>query len=327
MPASVTGEPLGLHCVFSDGSTAEFDLAGLPNPTLACDLAVSLVELIHPHGSVDTANTVDAYAGALRTMVRRLADQGFTGGAPDLRRGQLAQFWMAGPRRLEALTRSLVEGWARSGGSLAEGVLELAAGRHFHIQSYRRPLPPYSEPEWQRLTVTCRRVVDDTYSEHRRAQAAMVRAGDPAGHEWTWESFCQLLGQLGPVRTPTATQATGLTHSAFRKLRPEYDAAVQAMFPHLDVVIAYRLLFGIYSGIVPDGIADLGVADIDWAGDSTVLLSYIKRRTATESINLPRPAVRLLEHGCRIRHCCAAGSDPPTVIGSGWGSVSSFSPC
>ena len=67
------------------------------------------------------------------------------------------------------------------------------------------------------------------------------------------------------------------------------------MFPHLDVVIAYRLLFGIYSGIVPDGIADLEVGDIDWAGDSTILLSYVKRRTAAESPNLPRPAVRLLE--------------------------------
>ena len=61
------------------------------------------------------------------------------------------------------------------------------------------------------------------------------------------------------------------------------------------MVIAYRLLFGVYSGIVPDGIDDLVVGDIDWAGDSTVLLSYVKGRTAAESLNLPRQAVRLLE--------------------------------
>ena len=30
MPTRVTDEPLGLSCVFSDGSRAEFDLAGLP---------------------------------------------------------------------------------------------------------------------------------------------------------------------------------------------------------------------------------------------------------------------------------------------------------
>jgi hypothetical protein len=83
------------------------------------------------------------------------------------------------------------------------------------------------------------------------------------------------------------------------------------VFPHLDVVIAYRLLFGIYSGIVPDGIADLGIDDIDWAGDSTVLLSYVKRRTAAESLNLPRPAVRLLQqwlaHSALLRSRVAPG--------------------
>ncbi|MFF7755544.1 hypothetical protein ACFZCP_41470 [Streptomyces sp. NPDC007971] len=50
-----------------------------------------------------------------------------------------------------------------------------------------------------------------------------------------------------------------------------------------------------YSGIVPDGIDDLVTGDVDWAGDSTVLLSYIKGPTAGESVNLPRRAVRLLE--------------------------------
>ena len=60
-------------------------------------------------------------------------------------------------------------------------------------------------------------------------------------------------------------------------------------------MIAYRLLFGIYSGIVPDGIDDLVTGDIDWAGDSVILLSYVKGRTAAESLNLPRQAVRLLE--------------------------------
>jgi hypothetical protein len=46
---------------------------------------------------------------------------------------------------------------------------------------------------------------------------------------------------------------------------------------------------------VPDGIDDLEVDDIDWAGDATILLSYLKRRTSTESVTLPRQAVWLLE--------------------------------
>jgi hypothetical protein len=38
MPTTVLDDPLGVSCVFSDGSRAEFDFAGLPNPRLARDL-------------------------------------------------------------------------------------------------------------------------------------------------------------------------------------------------------------------------------------------------------------------------------------------------
>jgi hypothetical protein len=58
MPACLAEEPLGIACVFSDGSRAEFGLDGLPAPRLAQDLLVGLVELVHPHGSVDAAGTV-----------------------------------------------------------------------------------------------------------------------------------------------------------------------------------------------------------------------------------------------------------------------------
>ncbi|MEU2006277.1 hypothetical protein ACH47B_34505 [Rhodococcus sp. NPDC019627] len=297
MPTMVTEDPLGLSCVFSDGSRANFDLSDLPNPRLARDLAVGLVELIHPHGSVDTAGTVDVYLRGLRRMVRTFADREFTGGVGELRRGQLAQFWLAGPAWVEALTRALVEGYARSGGSLSNEVLELAAGRHFNIQPNRRPLPPYSEAEWQQLTAVCQKEVEGSYAAHRRALEAVPRGRYPGDGSWTWENFCWLLSKLGPVGSCEAADAIGVSINVFRKRRTNavfYEAAL-AVFPHLDVLIAYRLLFGIYSGIVPDGIADLDVGDIDWAGDSTVLLSYMKRRTAAESIILPRPAVRLLE--------------------------------
>ncbi|WP_433207089.1 hypothetical protein ACQP1G_21265 [Nocardia sp. CA-107356] len=297
MPAKVIDDPFGLSCVFSDGSRAEFDFAGLPNPQLARDLVVGLIELIHPHGSADSAGTVDAYAVALRAMVRKLAELGFTGSAGDLRRGQLAQFWMAGSFRLEAATRGLVKGYARAGGVLGEGVLPLAAGRNFNIQPFRRPLPPYPEIEWQRLTDHCRQQVDDSYAAHRRALEAIRHGRHPDQGGWTLGNFCWLLARLGPVGTLGIVDELGLTYAAFR-YRGGADHCIQAqqdVFPHLDVMIAHRLLFGVYSGIVPDGIADLQVGDIDWSGDATVLLSYIKRRTAAESLNLPRPAVRLLE--------------------------------
>src|SRR5216684_2412688 len=285
MPTMLVEEPLGIWCVFSDGSRAEFSLDGLPNPRLARDLAAGLVELIHPHGSVDAAGSVDHYVRSLRMMVRTLAGQGFGGGAGDLRRGRLAQFWMAGPTHVEAMTRSL-----------GEGILELAAGRHFNIQPNRQPLPPYPEAEWARLTGVCRRLANESYAAHRQA-LAWAEGRQPAGGGWTVKNFCRMLGRTGPVSTPEFARLTGVTVNVFRKrggMAVLHDA-IQAVFPHLDTLIAYRLLFGIYSGIVPDGIADLVVGDVDWAGDSTVLLSYVKGRTAAESLNLPRPAVRLLE--------------------------------
>ncbi|MGH3408168.1 MAG: hypothetical protein ACRDRJ_37565 [Streptosporangiaceae bacterium] len=296
MPAVLVDEPLGIRCVFSDGSSAEFSLDRLPSPRLARDLAAGLAELVHPHGSIDTAGSAGHYVGSLRSMVRVLAGQGFDGGAGDLQRGQAAQFWMAGPAHVEAMTRSLVEGFARSGGVLGEGVLELAVGRHFNIQPSRQPLPPYPEAEWARLTGVCRRLADESYAAHRQA-LAWIQGQRPAGGEWTAENFCRLLSRTGPVGTPAFARVAGVTVNVFRKrggMAVFHDAA-QAMFPHLDTLIAYRLLFGIYSGIVPDGIADLVTGDVDRAGDSTVLLSYVKGRTAAESLSLPRPAIRLLE--------------------------------
>ena len=84
MPATIIDDPLGIACVFSDGSAARFDLDGLPNPRLAGDLLTGLVELIHPHGAVDAAGSVGHYAQSIRDIVRKLALFGFSGGAADL---------------------------------------------------------------------------------------------------------------------------------------------------------------------------------------------------------------------------------------------------
>ena len=88
-------------------------------------------------------------------------------------------------------------------------------------------------------------------------------------------------------------------------------------FPDVNVVIAYRLLLGIYTGIVPDGVAGLGTGDIDWAGDASVLLAYVKGRTAAESRTLPRRAVRLLEQW--LEHSALVREHAPAALrGSLW---------
>ena len=87
-----------LSCVFSDGSTSGVRPGRDAEPAAGA-------------GSGRRAGGADPSArqcrrgrlgrplrrGAARAWSRTLAEQGFTGGAADLRRGQLAEYWMAGP--------------------------------------------------------------------------------------------------------------------------------------------------------------------------------------------------------------------------------------
>jgi hypothetical protein len=294
MPAALLEDRLGIGCLFSNGSTARFDLDGLPCPELAGDLLVGLVELIHPHGTVDAAGSVGHYAQAIRDIARKLAGHGFTGRAADLRRPLLAQYWMAATGPREACTRRMLLGFQAAGGQLDAQVVELAAGRAYNPQRNHRPLAPYREAEWARLTTVCRGIADEAFTRHKNALAAAERGRHPNEGGWSRDHLLWLLARVGPVGTAGFGQQLGCSEHVVRN-RGGFLEASRDLFPVLDVVIAYRLLFGIYSGIVPDGIDDLLTDDIDWAGDATLLLSYVKGRTAAESLTLPRRAARLLE--------------------------------
>jgi hypothetical protein len=294
MPATVLEDPPGIWCVFSDGSTARFDMGGLPCRELVEDLLAGLAELIHPHGSMDAAGSVNHYVLAIREMARALAGRGFTGGAADLRRPALAEYWMGATGPREACTRRVLQAFAAAGGRLDSGVAGLAAGRNYNPLRNRRALPPYPEAEWDRLTQTCVTITGEAFAAHKRALAAAAGGRHPGQGGWSRDNVSWLLTRVGPVGAAAFGGLTGCSHQIVLK-RGGFLEASTDLFPSLDVVIACRLLFGIYSGIVPDGIDDLVLQDIDWAGDASILLSYVKGRTAAESLNLPRRAVRLLE--------------------------------
>jgi hypothetical protein len=309
MSAAVLADPPGIRCVFSDGTAAEFSVGGLPCPGLVADLLAGLAELVHPHGTVDAAGSVGHYAQSIRDMARKLAGRGFTGTAADLRRPQVAEYWMAASGPREACTRRMLQAFGAGGGDLDPRVAELAAGRAFNPQRSHRQLPPYPETEWDRLTATCRSIADEAFAAHKRALAAAERGGHPRGG-WTGDNLRWLLARTGPVGTAGLGRELGCTEHVVRNRGGAVRASAE-LFPTLGVVIAYRLLFGVYSGIVPDGIDDLALGDVDWAGDATVLLSYVKGRTAAESLTLPRRAVRLLEqwlaHSALLRSHAAPG--------------------
>ena len=319
MPATVQTDPPGIWCMFSDGTTVGFDLDGLPCPGMAADLLTGLAELIHPHGRIDAEGTVSGYILAFREMARGLAAAGFTGRAADLRRSHLIEYWLGttGPR--ESCTRRALQAFARSGGAVDPVVAELVAGRNFNPLPFRRPLPPYREAEWDRLTATCAEVAGTAFTAHKEALAAAARGAHPGEGGWSRENIAWLLARTGPAGADQLGQLTGCSSGTVRK-QSGFQEVSAALFPALDVVIAYRLLFGIYSGIVPDGIEDLVTSDIDWAGDASVLLSYVKRRTAAESLTLPRRAVRLLEqwldHSALLRGLAGPGDRERLWLGT-----------
>jgi hypothetical protein len=294
MPARVLDDPLGIACVFSDGRRASHTLGEVANPRLAADLLRGLAELVHPHGAVDADGTLSGYLIAAKHMVRALAGRGFTGGAGELTRGVLVEYWMGVRFNYEASTRRMLRAFDAATGGLRTGVRELAGGNAYHRQPRFPPLGPYRDTDWTRLTRACRTVADEAFAAHRRALADAERAADPVVAGWTEQNLTWLLARVGPASAARVAAHLGWSREKV-EARGGVLAARAALFPNSDVVIAYLLLFGVYSGVVPDGIADLGLQDLDWAGDATILLSYLKRRTGPESLTLPKPAGRLLE--------------------------------
>jgi hypothetical protein len=242
MPAAVLSDPLGIGCVFSDGRRSKTVLADVANPELARDLLLGLAGMVHPHGSVDAAGTIRHYVRALRTLVRTLAQQGFTGGAGELRRAQLVEYWMAASAAGEAGSRRMLASFAAAGGALDVRVAELVAGRAYNLQPFRRPLPPYDEGVWTRLRQAAEQAVSTAYRSHKTALAGAERGCDPRDAGCGLDNLRWLLAGSGPMNVFDAAAHLDVSVSTMRRRTGLLQASAE-LFPHLDVTAAYVLLF------------------------------------------------------------------------------------
>jgi hypothetical protein len=313
MPAELLENPAGISCVFSDGRRYRRALAVEP-AGLVRDLLKGLAGLVHPHGRVDSPGAVVAYVQGIGDIARFMRERGADGGAARLSRGLLAEYWMQAGGIHESVTRRMLASFdsADAGGVLQEGVRALAAGRHFKARPSSSPLVPYTEGEWARLHQACRDDVDEAFARHRQALRLAASGQDPREGGWTPANKRWLLMRTGPLSDVQAGEYLGRSATWVARRAGGIRAASEELFPGVNVVIAYRLLLGIYTGIVPDGIAGLGIGDIDWAGDAAVLLSYVKGRTAAESQTVPRRAVRLLEQW--LEHSAAVREHAPAPL-------------
>jgi hypothetical protein len=311
MATQLSEDGLAIVCAFSDGRRRRYGIEGVAPEPLARDLLAALAGMIHPHGTVDAPGTANMYMYGLRDLCAFAAVRGVRGGAAALSRGLLAEYWMQAGWHHELTTRRMLSGFDAAGGGLAVPVRELATGRFFASAPVSAALVPYTAAEWETLHRVCRHAVEEAFGAHRQMREAARCGEDPRIAGWTTPNTAWLLAEHGPRTAEQIGEAIG---------RPAWwvqrhigvQPACTTLFPDVSVVIAYRLLLGIYTGIVPDGIADLGAGDIDWAGDATVLLSYVKGRTGPESLTLPRKAVRLLEQW--LDHSALARRHAPSGV-------------
>jgi hypothetical protein len=314
MPAELLKDPAGISCVFSDGRRFRRSVAAAEPAELVRDLLAGLAALVHPHGSVDSPGALIAYTQGITDIARFMRERGADGGAARLSRGLLAEYWMQAGGINESVTRRMLVSLdsVTEGGALQEGARALAAGHRFKAKPSSSPLVPYTEEEWARLRQACRDDVDEAFARHRQALKLAAGGQDPRAGGWTPANKRWLLMRAGPLSDVQAGEYIGRSASWVTRIAGGIRAASDELFPGAHVVIAYRLLLGVYTGIVPDGVAGLGIGDIDWAGDSSVLLSYVKGRTAAESRTLPRRAVRLLEQW--LEHSAQARGHAPAEL-------------
>jgi hypothetical protein len=304
MPAEIISEPLAVVCVFSSAERYTVRLHKLPCQSLVADLALGLAGLVHPHGSIDRASTISHYRTAIGRLAGFCDGAGLHGGAAQLSRARLIEFLLRCDHGTESATRRMLRCFDARTGRLRPEVREYLDGEFLHRQPRKRPLAPYSDAEWNRIIGCCRTVIRAHWQAQQAAVAEAMNGQDPAVGGWSPGNMLWLQHHHGPWGKQQVADHMGCSTLTVWK-HADVPAAARALYPTLEVAFAYRLLLGMTTGIVPDGLDDLGLDDIDWAGDTAILLDYVKARTGPQSLRLSSTAVRVLRrwltHSQRLR--------------------------
>ncbi|MEH0513420.1 hypothetical protein QBC31_22360 [Streptomyces sp. B21-079] len=292
MVTRVETDPLRIEFTFPDGSAWTGDLSTTPNPRLASELAQGLVQLIHPLGDVKRRNTATQYCVSVRRLVAALSEAGFNGGVADLRKRHLLTYWIATTGSHVARTKMLLKG---CGEQVDAELRAYAEGRAVKRPPTSRPLAPYSEGEWRAIESQLRDLVRGLLNTHREAIALARLGPNPQGCGMNPQNLAYLLLERGPLTVAGMANALGVRRYLLEEAKTDLIPLREALYPSVHDAFTVRMLFGVYSGVVPDGIHGVRLDDITWAGSRTVLMAYDKHRRGVESVNLASRAVRLLE--------------------------------
>ncbi|MEV5048679.1 hypothetical protein AB0N20_29780 [Streptomyces griseoincarnatus] len=294
MPATVRPDPLRVEFVFPDGQRLTCPLGGTEDDALAAELARGLPGLVHPLGQVAAPRTAKRYVRDLRKLVTGLTALGLSGGLGAVTSPMLVRHWLASSPSHVMGSRWLLLSVADATGAIPQPVVHSITGRLVKKVPKSTPIQPYTEGEWERLLEALRSVVAQAWSAHREARNLAAVGCHPAEGGLSRENVAWLLVREGPLSAEEFGVLAGCS-PANKWAAVHVRQIKDALYPTSITLAAHRLLFAAYCGIVPDGIADLGLGDVSWAGESTVLLDYVKKRRGKESSTLTDRAVRLLE--------------------------------
>jgi hypothetical protein len=143
-----------------------------------------------------------------------------------------------------------------------------------------RPRRPYTAGETQRLLTACTAVVEAAEAKMSAAAALAAAGTDPAAGGWREEAnLAWLLDRHGPHTTAALAARVGLPRRRVKAgVAGTLSALHEALFPTMEVVLAFRLLVGVQSGICPEGVDDLTADCVEWIGAGEARISWVKAR-------------------------------------------------
>lgn len=283
-----------MEFVFPDGQRLTCPLDGTEDDELAAELSRGFPGLVHPLGQVAAPRTAKRYVRDLRKLVTGLTALGLTGGLREVTVPMLVRHWLASSPSHVMGSRWLLLSVQEATGLIPKPVVHNITGRLVKKVPKSDPIRPYTEGEWERLVDALRSVAAQAWSAHREAKNLAAAGCHPAEGGLSRENVAWLLLREGPISGEEFGVLAGCSPKN-KWATIHVNQLKDALYPTSITLAAHRLLFAAYSGIVPDGIADLGLGDVSWAGDSTVLLDYVKKRRGKESTTLTDRAVRVLE--------------------------------
>lgn len=343
---ALTEVPLGLELAFPNRPPCRIELGGLPCGRLVRQLAEVLLDRTNTAGTVKAPDTARGYASTIRHLARHLGAGDFEGGVVELTEALVFDYWrVCGPMHENHSRVLLTHVEERRPGTLQPSLVAQLAGVRLHPSPSHKPRQPYSAGETERLVAACRSAVSAAEARMTAAEELAATGHRPSPHDWREEAnVAWLLEHDGPLQNIEVAAVLGLPEWHLDKAIPGMVVRLlDALFPTVEAVIAFRVLVGLETGICPEGVDALGADCLEWVGAGEARIRWFKARASGQESHVfpsrgPWSPGRLIERwlalSARVRRFapdpgplwlfCGAAHHRPEQARFGWDARHAF---